>query len=225
MSRSMTRSRRDLLLHAGLLGLSMLPLRSAFGATTPSPITFTAFRNGSLFGSHNLTFTNDGPRLIVDIEIAFDYKLAFIPLYRYRHQNREVWQDGRLIALSSETDDNGTAHKVSVTAERDQLIVDGSDGRLTLPADTPSTSYWNEATIERGEWLDTQRGKLVRSKVTPGKPEPLTIGDKNIEARPYQLDGDITCTLWYRDGVWVKLRFIASDDSVIDYALEPSGSG
>ena len=217
-------SRRDLLARAGLASAALLTFPGALRAQTASPLTFTAYRNGSRFGFHQLKFADDGAKRIVDIEIAFDYKLAFVPLYRYRHRNREVWQDGRLLALDTETDDNGTPYRVQARAESNGLLVVGSSGKLQLPADTTSTSYWNEATIERGEWLDTQAGSLVRSKVTIGAPESVMAGDKLVEAKPYQLEGDITCTLWYHDGRWVKLRFIASDESVIDYAIERDGS-
>ncbi|MGI9451735.1 MAG: DUF6134 family protein, partial [Geminicoccaceae bacterium] len=135
----------------------------------------------------------------------------------------EVWQDGRLLALDTETDDNGTPYRVQARADSSGLLVDGSSGKLQLPANIASTSYWNEATIGRAEWLDTQAGKLVRSKVTIGAPEPVMASGKLVEAKPYQLEGDITCTLWYHEGRWVKLRFVASDDSVIEYAIEPAG--
>lgn len=219
----MMESRRDFLVQAGLIGVGLLPFSAPLRAATTAPLTFTAYRNGSRFGFHQVTFAESGPRLEVEIEIAFDYKLAFIPLYRYRHRNREVWEDGRLITLDSETDDNGTPFRVQARADGGRLAVDGIGGKLDLPADTASTSYWNEATIERGEWLDTQNGKLVRSKVTVGAPEPVMVRGEQVEAKPYQLDGDITCTLWYREERWVQLRFIASDGSVIDYTTQPAG--
>lgn len=185
---------------------------------------FTAYRNGSWFGAHKVTFAGErDTRLAVEIEIAFDYKLAFVPLYRYRHRNREIWQDGRLIELDTETDDNGTPFRVQAKASGDRIQVDGSGGKLDLPGSTYTTSYWNEATIERGEWLDTQSGELVRSKASVGEPEPVFVAGKQVDARPYQLEGDITCTLWFQDGRWVKLRFIASDELVIDYMIEPLG--
>lgn len=216
------RSRRDLLAHAGLIGVGLLSLPGSARAEAAAPLVFTAYRNDSWFGAHKVTFAEEADaRLTVEIEIAFDYKLAFVPLYRYRHRNREVWQDGRLIELDTETDDNGTPFRVLAKASGDRLLVDGSGGKLDLPGTAFTTSYWNEATIERGEWLDTQNGKLVRSKVSVGEPEPVLVAGNRIDARPYQLEGDINCTLWYQDGRWVKLRFIASDESVIDYVIEP----
>lgn len=229
-------TRRRFLSQTGLI--TMLPLASAWtlpsqaatGAgqeTVPSgPLTFTAYRNGSRLGFHSIAFAKVDERLVVDIEIAFDVKLAFIPLYRYRHTNREVWQDGRLVSMDSETDDNGDAYQVRARNEGDRLLVDGSGGKLDLPGDTLTTSYWNEAAMTRGEWLGTQEGELARSAVTKKPVESVLVEGRTVEAIPYDLVGDITCSLWYADGRWVKLRFVGEDDSVIDYTLEaPQQSG
>lgn len=216
-------SRRHLLMQAGLASFSLLPWRSPVAMAALDNINFTAYRNGSWFGSHNVTFEENEGKLNIDIEISFDYKLAFLSLYRYRHRNREVWADDRLIEIKTETDDNGTAFEVVGRAQDDRLMIDGSGGKLNLAGDTAPTSYWNEATVERGKWLDTQNGKLVQSKVTAKGPEPILVNGKTVEANAYMLEGDITCTLWYRERRWVGLKFIASDDSVIDYTIEPIG--
>lgn len=221
----MIASRRLFLSKARLFGLAALPwpvIASASESASGkgSPTVFTAYRNGSRLGFHRIDFSRDGDRLIADIEIAFDVKLAFIPVYRYRHRNREVWQADQLISLETETDDNGTDHKVTAFRKEGRLFVDGSEGRLDLSGDTQTTSYWNEASIERGQWIDTQSGKLVRSAVTKKPPEPVLVEGRNLEAARYDLDGDITCSLWYADGRWVKLHFVTEDDSEIEYTID-----
>ncbi|MGI9501826.1 MAG: DUF6134 family protein [Geminicoccaceae bacterium] len=223
----MIASRRLLLSKAWFLGLGALPWPVIASASDVafgegSPTVFTAYRNGSRLGFHRIDYSKDEDRLIADIEIAFDVKLAFIPVYRYRHRNREVWQAGQLISLETETDDNGEDHKVSAVRKEGRILVDGSEGRLDLPGDSQTTSYWNEASIERGQWIDTQSGKLVRSAVTKKPPEPVLVEGRNLEATRYDLDGDITCNLWYTDGRWVKLLFVTEDGSEIEYTIDAS---
>jgi hypothetical protein len=183
-------------------------------------LVFAAYRNGSPLGHHRIDFTEADGRLVVDIEIVFDVKLVVIPVYRYRHSNREVWEDGRLIALDSATDDNGEAYLVKAVRAGDRLLVDGKEGRLDLPGDTPTTSYWNEAGIGRGAWIDTQSGRLARSTVTPSPPEPVLVAGRQLLARRYDLEGDISCSLWYAAGRWVGLLFVGEDGSEITYAVE-----
>ncbi len=204
-------------------GSHRCPWPTLAAASSRAPIAFKAYRNDAPLGFHRIDFTREGRRLKVDIEIAFDVSFAIIPLYRYRHRNREVWENGRLLKLESETDDDGETFTVSADRDGDHILVDATTGRLELPGDTVTTSYWNEAAVTRGEWLDTQSGRLVRSTVTRKPPEPVKILGQSVEATPYELAGDITCTLWYRDGRWVGLRFIGEDGSVIDYLLETEG--
>jgi len=183
-------------------------------------LLFTAYRNGSRLGFHRIDFSRSGERLVVDIEIVFDVKLAFIPFYRYRHKNREIWAEGQLMSLDTETDDNGTDYRVKAVREDNHILVDGSEGRLKFPGDTLTTSYWDEQGIERGEWVDTQRGKLARSTVIKMPAEPVLAGGRTVMATRYDLDGDISCSLWYADGRWVRLLFVSEDDSKIEYTSE-----
>ena len=222
---TMSASRRLLLSKAAVLGLVALPWPTIASASKLAlgkggPTTFTAYRNGSRLGFHRIDFSKDEDRLVANIEIVFDVKLVFIPVYRYRHRNREVWHAGKLISLETETDDNGTAYAVSAARQGERILVDGSEGRLELPGDTLTTSYWNETSIERGQWIDTQSGKLARSAVIKKPPEPVLVEGRDLEATRYDLDGDITCSLWYADGRWVKLHFVTEDGSEIEYAID-----
>lgn len=197
--------------------------RSVLAAVPEEDIDFAVYRNGDWFGHHKLSFNQGNDRLTVDIEIAFDYKLGFIPLYRYRHRNREVWADGKLIEIDTETDDNGTLYEVLGRSDGERLRIEGADGKLDLPGDTLPSSYWHEATVERETWLDTQHGRLLRSNVTRKPNEQIMVKDDTVQASAYELEGDLTCTLWYHENHWVGLRFLAPDDSVIDYRIEPVG--
>jgi hypothetical protein len=222
-------SRRQFLRHSGTIGLTALtwPAIAASPASwrgVETPLIFAAYRNGSLLGTHKIDFSRTGERLVVDIEIAFDVKLAFIPLYSYRHKNREVWEGSKLLSLNTETDDNGVAFNVRAERADGRLLVDGSGGKLDLPGDTPTTSYWNEDFVTAGEWLDTQSGNLVRSTVTKKWPETMMVEGQPVEAVPYDLEGDITCSIWYADGRWVKLAFVGEDGSMIDYVLDTPGN-
>lgn len=219
-------TRRDLLIGGTSLATALMPSNAASMTPLNDQLYFTAFRNGSRLGHHRLTLSADGDLQIVEIEIVFDLSFTIIPLYRYRHHNREVWQNNRLVELVAKTDDDGEAYEVRAAARGDRLLVEGSGGRLDLPGKTMSTSYWNEAIGRRGVWLDTQSGKLVTSKVEARPVERVRAAGSIVEAKPYILTGDIACKLWYRDGTWVKLNFVGADGSIIDYELDlPSMAG
>lgn len=211
-------TRRHALVRIGTSAImSLLPFGPGVRAMAPETLNFVVYRDGSEIGGHEVRFAQRGERLQVDIEIRFDVTFAFIPLYRYRHRNREIWQGDRLVALEARTDDDGTEHWVRAEMRGDRMVVTSSTGRLDLPRDTASTSYWNEATLRDGAWLDTQSGQLVRSRVEVHPPEQVRTSGQDVMAKRYVLTGDIDCELWYHQGRWVKLRFQASDGSTIDY--------
>lgn len=214
--------RRDLLLGTlGLVAMSIAPERATAVVPASGRLDFRARRDGQEIGWHRLRFAAQDDRLVVEIEIELEVRFLLIPVYRYRHTNREVWSGDRLLRLDSRTDDNGTSHRVTARAEGDRLLVDGTAGRLELPPETLPTSYWHEATVERGEWLDSQNGRLVRSRVTPQGPEPIRARGREVRAQRYTLTGDLACDLWYHEASWAKLQFTAADGSTIDYRLEP----
>jgi hypothetical protein len=59
--------------------------------------------------------------------------------------------------------------------------------------------------------------------VGKGAAARIEAGGKPVSATPCQLEGDLTCKLWYRDDCWLKLRFSASDGTMIDDTLDPKG--
>ena len=214
-------SRRNILAGgSAFAALSLMPVSALATAVPENDLTrFAVDRNGSRFGSHVLNFERDGDDLHVRVEIDFSVGLGPIKLFRYSHRNHEIWRDGRLVSLESTTVDDGKPYRVSARAEGDRLLVDGSGGELELSGDTLSTSYWHERTVSRSEWLDTQKGKLVKSTVSPLGEETIAAGGRTIEANRYRLRGDLDCDLWYYRERWVKLVFVVKD-SEIAYRLQ-----
>lgn len=183
-------------------------------------IRFEVLRNGDAIGRHEIDFRARGGDLLVDVAIDLRVRFLFLPVYGYSHRNQEVWRDGRLIALDTQTDDNGTAHRVRGRAEGDVFVVEGDEGRLSLAPDILPTSYWHPDSMAREQWLDTQGGGLVRSAVRPVGSDTVMTADAEVDAQRYRLEGDLTFDIWYRDASWVGLRFDGPDGSTIAYRRE-----
>jgi hypothetical protein len=209
-----------------LLGLGLSPLAALAEEPTVDGIRFLVFRNGSEIGSHVLRFERDGERTVVTIEIELVVRLAFIPLYRYRHRNREVWDGDRLVAIDTETDDDGVRHRVRGEADGRDLVVEGDEGRLRLPGDILPTSYWRKEMVERRQWLDTQHGRVAEGEVEALGSETIEAGGSEVSAERFAIRGDLELDVWYADGVWSRLSFAGPDGSTIAYALrEPRLAG
>jgi hypothetical protein len=179
---------------------------------------FAVYRDGAPIGWHRLSFARDGRRLTVEIDIALEVKLAFLTLYRYRHQNRERWEAGRLVGFASRTDDHGTRHEVTARRRGDAILIAGSRGEIAAPGDALPTTYWHRRFLDAPVWIDTQEGALKRCRVSPaGTARPAGTA---AAADRFAVSGDLTLDLWYAGPNWVGLAFAGSDGSRIDYRLE-----
>ncbi len=183
-------------------------------------IAFDIRREGASIGRHEVRFNRKGERLEVDVDIDIAVSLAFIPIFSYRHRTHEVWQDGRLVALDSETDDDGTALAVSARQRADGLWVSGAEGDFLAPAAVLPTSYWNPLTVRQTSLLDSQHGRLLEVR-------PAFVGMERLAegpARRYRLSGDLEADLWYTGDEWVKIAFEARGADV-SYARRDLGRG
>ena len=93
-------------------------------------LVFEILRNGEAIGTHTYRFDQSEERTEVRIKPDIDFRLLFIPIYKFEHASREVWQDGRLTSLESNTNENGTPVKLEVHRDENSLMVISEDGNL-----------------------------------------------------------------------------------------------
>ena len=78
----------------------------AAGVPEGGVLVFEILRNGEAIGTHTYRFDQSEERTEVRIKTDIDFRLLFIPIYKFEHASREVWQDGRLTSLESNTNEN-----------------------------------------------------------------------------------------------------------------------
>lgn len=185
----------------------------------PSQLAFDVRRGDSSIGRHTVEIRRNGETVAVDIAIDLKVSFAFVTLFEYRHRNREIWRDGRLVCLDSTTDDDGTPYRVTARATEAGLLVDGSAGRFTAPPDIVPTSYWNPETRKQTRLLDTQRGRLLNVAIAPAERAQVGTPTGAVPARRYRVSGDLRLDLWYTEaGHWVKTAFEARG-ATVEYRL------
>ena len=172
---------------------------------------FRVDRDGSEMGTHELRFERVGHgRIKVAIDIELAVKFGPFTVFRYTHHNRTVWSEGRILYLSTRTDDDGEVYEVE--AERrddDKLAVATKRGESAVaPADILPTTYWMTATTEQGRLLNTQKGGVASVTLTSlGQREQKVPGGR-VTATGYKMTGDVAAHIWYDpDGRWVGLSF------------------
>lgn len=196
---------------------------SALAADTAprGPLSFTVLRDGEAVGTHVVRFqTTPDDSLNVSVDTNVVVKMAMIPVYRFEHRGREVWKDGHLVALSSETNDDGTRHNLKVSGDTAGLAVNGDGVASHMPVETLPASLWNSGTVVRSNLMNTLDGHAMAVRIADLGTEQVSASGRTIAAHHYAMTGDLSRELWYDgSGTLVQVRFKAKDGSDIQYVL------
>lgn len=143
---------------AFLVALLLLLAGAAHAAET---WRHTVLRDGEPVGASVLRFEREGGQLVVTTNVHVRVVAAFFTLYEYRYAGREVWRGDQLIALETQTDDNGRRMAVSGRLTPGGFTVEGPEGAATVPPDIWPTSFWREDAVARRRLLDSETGRVV----------------------------------------------------------------
>lgn len=191
-------------------------------ASSPEPaLSFRVERGGTPIGTHTIQFTQVGDELHVAIDINLAVSFGPITVFRYAHTNRETWRDGKLVAIETETNDDGRQFSVSGrTTDKGFEVTSSENGTFTAPENIIPTSYWNPATIEQAQLLDTQRGRIINVEVAETTTREALADGVRIPVREYEMTGDLKLKLWYSPQMeWLNVIFRARGADV-DYHVE-----
>lgn len=202
----------------GALSLIAAPLaRAALPAIPPSrQLGFDVWRGTRKLGTHDLVFHPRPDGLQIDVAVDIAFRLGPITLYRYVHHASERWANGAVAEISSETDDNGTRHRVFGKRELPGLMIhpDGAAPYLAPPDALPAT-HWNHHELNAA-WINTQSGELIRPRVAPPAPVIVqTAAGAPLRVRRYALSGPVRLDLWYDEAdTWAGLSFVKGGGEV-----------
>ena len=186
-----------------------------------SNMGFAVWRNGSRIGEHTVNFQWQDGALVVRSLFDIAVKFVGITVYTYRYTSEEIWRDGKLDALASTIDDNGTKSTVNAKEDGGKLVVTGPDAHEDIAGFILPSTHWNPMVISADRVLNTLSGKVNDIRLVPLGVESVPVGDKTLQATHYRYTGDITAESWYdAKGQWVKLRFPGKDGTLIDYVCE-----
>jgi hypothetical protein len=214
-----TINRRGLILGCGATLLARRTLAQPLPVPAGRSLAFDVIRKGSVIGVHRLTFDGDDRNVTVKVAVDLHVGLGPIVLFRYRHRAAEVWKEGRLDALDTETDNDGRECKVTGRRIDAGFVVEGSGApRYVAPENALPATHWNRRMLD-GPLINTQDGRLMQPEVKPLGIEPIpSASGAPIEARHFALSGVVTLDTWYDlNAAWAGVRFQAADRSEVRY--------
>ena len=177
-------------------------------AATNAARRFRVLRDGSDIGVHTISVSRDGADVQVAIDIELKVKILGITAYRYEMSNREVWRDGMLMSMESQSNDDGDEAFCRCRASAGRIEVEGSVWSGVVAGDSASTTYWNKAFLERKLWISTADGDPLKVKIAKAG-----AGEINgIATEKWTVGGDMDIDLHYNNDEWVSVRFDAGGE-------------
>lgn len=188
-------------------------------------IHFDVRRNDKPVGFHEVSFLPNGDSLRVIATFSLEINFLFINAYHYHYRSESVWKDGCLVELNAEIDDNGAKTSIDVQREGDTLRIDGPSGVRSAEFGIFPTDHWHPGVLAASRVLNTIKGRVDDVEIVREGEAVTTTGSGNRSATHYRYTGDLRNEVWYDDqNRWVKMRFEAKDDSIIDYVCRSCGA-
>jgi hypothetical protein len=158
--------------------------------------------DGTRRGQSTAQFRSNGSvvRIHSESSIRINY---LVYRYNYTSSGTEIWKDGRIAAVDSTSDYNGTQYvlKGSATPRGLQIATNGEE-TLVSP-DVWDTSYLilpdRLTRVEAAPvvLLDSDRGQRMMGKVRFIGDESLNVADGPIRCSHYRIGGDVQVDVWF----------------------------
>ncbi len=183
---------------------------------------FTVWLDDTPIGYHQVKIERENNKKTVYIQADFDVRFLFLPIYSYQHENREHWENGCLVKITSTTNDNGDDYFISSQQREQQLAIETRNGKATLDGCVRSFAYWDVELLKSDRLLNTQTGEYQAVSVTDLGTGSLNVDDKQIAARHFKLAiEETTIDLWYNDSMhWIALESVTESGAVLRYLPE-----
>lgn len=180
---------------------------------------FRVYLDEKEIGYHHFYLAEDGANRQLKSVASFEYRLMFVTLFRYEHENLETWAGDCLQSVRSRTDSNGDNYTVHGLRFDGAFQVVASEGDAALPPCVMSFAYWNPAFLEESRLLNTQDGRYLEVEVSPPVRDRLEVRGEVMPTNRYHLEaGDLRLDLWYSDqNEWLALESTLESGRTLRY--------
>jgi hypothetical protein len=192
------------------------------GVPANGALEFAVIRQGGEIGDHRITFKRDGNRLIVDISVDTRVRILGLTVFRFVHRSQEIWEGERLVALTSETDDDGTPHTLALALSGSELQGVHNGTPVVVHGDQIPISLWNPAELTRDQLLNSIHGGLMPTTVTKLGRIDVKHRGTTVAAEEYLIDAKPDFKRWVAfdpAGTLVYVRLYGRDGSEVTYEL------
>jgi len=207
---------------AGLISVCALLIPVTANASAGQEWNFRVYLDDKPIGYHHFKLTQAGEHEQLTTHAQFDVKFLTITVFKYRHENAELWDSQCLNSIASTTDENGKLFRVEGAATEKGFQLSTAAGEATLPACISTFAYWDESFLQHDRLLNSQTGEYLEVDVDNLGEKSIRVRDTNVPANHYKLTGEeLDIELWYsRSGQWLALHSTTSKGRLVRYVIE-----
>ncbi len=194
---------------AALIFVGALGIVTTVRSETPMGV-FTYTIHTDRFGKVG-NFTNvvrsEGASIIVESRTEIAVKFLFVTAFHFFATSRAVWKHGHIVRYESFTNDDGRISRVSAHAKGYQLVIDGTAGKVIVPAGVFPHNPWNIGILGARAIMSPKSGKLFPANISVGHTEDVEPAGESSDTVIYRIDTDRRTWVWY-DRNDVPVRFV-----------------
>ena len=182
---------------------------------------FQVYLDDKKIGTHDFVLQQLDKQRKLMSEANFEYRLMFVKLYGYEHENTETWSGDCLTGIESKTDANGKSFEVSGSLQGGRFVLSGAAGEAELPSCSMSFAYWNPVFLQQERLINVQNGEVLDIEVS--EPELVQIEVRGVMQPAYRYllnAGELKIELWYSESnEWLALETEARGGRRLRYQL------
>lgn len=163
-----------------------------------------------------ITPTDGTASFKVTTDVDMTVKIGFITAFRYKHHSEEVWRDGYLESLTSETNDDGKNQKTTGRRTESGFETAGPAGTFTAPFETLTTNdLWTTELLAQRKIVDAQDGEFMGVSAQPQGDQQVVVSGTPRAVRVFEITTPrIAGTLWYEGEQWLGGRITRNGETV-----------
>ena len=175
---------------------------------------FNVSVDGNLIGKHQFKKKQEAGLTIVTSNAKFDVKILFVNILKYRHQNREVWEEGCLSKIESTTRSNKKKFKVSGSKHNESFSIDTLAENTIHQGCLHTFAYWNPDFLLQDRLVNSQTGEIEEVTVSRLDTESNSLTGYLVNAK----EGPIK--VWYEDETWIGLESTLKSGRTLRYEID-----
>jgi len=148
-------------------------------------------------GTYTNTVSQNGNTAEVKTDLHIAVKMIGIPVFHQDATRDEQWQNQRLVAFRSQTDDNGTNINVSGKAEGTNFaITSTTNGKLSAPPQVHPSNPWAPFVLKTDTMMSTKTGKISPVTVKDTGEVTMTFDGRPMRVHQWFVDDDKHQVVW-----------------------------